>query len=49
MDSKYLDCSIFFLEQTSKMISVFNDNRPIIEMGDERLIQLKEVNDWFAQ
>ena len=48
-DSKYLDGSVYFLEHTSKMVSVFNNNRPIIEMDYEWLIKSKELNDWFAQ
>jgi hypothetical protein len=47
-DGRHLDGSVSLLEQTSKMVSIFNDSRPIVDMMDNRLSQLAETKKWFA-
>jgi hypothetical protein len=40
---------IEFLEHTSQLVAIFRDGRPIKEMSDTRLNQLKLVNSWFFE
>jgi hypothetical protein len=42
-----LDGAIRFLEQTSKLIAIFRNPRPICELDDNRLDQLRDVHRWF--
>ena len=42
-----LDGAIEFLENTSKLVSVFRDMRPVKVMTDERLLTLQNVSNWF--
>ncbi|KAJ8017433.1 hypothetical protein HOLleu_45163 [Holothuria leucospilota] len=44
-----LDGAVALLEQTSAMIAIFRDNRPIREMADERLAVLGKVCKWFQE
>lgn len=48
-DGTYLNSSIQLLKQTSKIIKVFRDQRPVISMSDPRLDFLKSVFDWFQE
>lgn len=48
-DGTYLNSSIQLLKQTSKIIKVFRDQRPVISMSDPRLDILKSVFDWFQE
>lgn len=40
---------IELLEQTSQLVQIFRDRRPIKDKSDSRLHQLKRINDWFTQ
>lgn len=40
---------IQLLQNTSKMISIFRDIRPITNVDDDRLKQLQEVQSWFVE
>lgn len=42
-----LSGTVALLQQTSVLISVFRDSRPIHQPSDERLQKLKEVVNWF--
>lgn len=44
---KVLDGAVELLEQTSTMIKIFRDMKPIREVNDERLLHLSDVNQWF--
>ena len=35
------------LQQTSKIVKLFSDNRPIYDMGDPRIKMVRDVADWF--
>jgi hypothetical protein len=48
MNGKHLDGSIELLKQTSKMVAIYNDNRPICDINDERLVKLADCKKWFA-
>jgi len=43
-----LDGLIELLEQTSQLVNIFQDRRPVLAMNDTRLIQLKAVDKWFT-
>ena len=45
---KELEGTIALLEQTSVLISIFADLRPIIGPDDERLATLQQISKWFA-
>jgi hypothetical protein len=45
----HLTAAVHFLKMTSCMVSIFNDDRPIIELSDVRLTKLAEVRDWFKE
>jgi hypothetical protein len=47
--SDHLDGCIAFLQQTSKLVRVFRDMRPVIEMNDDRLKLLEETLCWFTE
>ena len=42
-----LSGAIHLLEQTKFLVSFFTDDRPIKDMGDERLRQLTQAYNWF--
>lgn len=42
-----LDGAIEFLENTSKIVSIFRDMRPITVLNDSRLQTIQEVSKWF--
>lgn len=42
-----LDGAVRFLEQTSKLIAIFRNPRPIFELDDNRLDQLRDILCWF--
>ena len=44
---KILDGVIELLKQTSKLISIFRDMRPIRSLSDERLSELTSIGIWF--
>lgn len=44
-----LDGPIQLLKRTSKMIEIFRDHRPIKDLSDKRLTELREVFDWFKE
>lgn len=46
---KILDGAIELLENTSKIVSIFRDMRPIIHLNDQRLNDLEEVSEWFLK
>ena len=43
----YLNGTIEFLKKTSKLISNYSDSRPITCISDVRLIENKEIYNWF--
>ena len=43
-----VDALILLLEQTSQLVDVFNDPRPVYDMSDPRLDQLRSVAKWFG-
>jgi hypothetical protein len=44
-----LDSAIELLTQTSELISIFRDKRPIKSMDDTRLSSLKAIRQWFRE
>jgi hypothetical protein len=42
-----LNGAIKLLQQTSIMIKIFRNNKPIREMNDDRITQLQAVDSWF--
>ena len=46
-DGTSLDGCISFLKQTSRIISIFQDRRPISVPSDDRLAQLMSISKWF--
>ncbi|KAJ8044896.1 ATP-dependent DNA helicase PIF1 [Holothuria leucospilota] len=48
-DGSFLNSSIELLENTSRMISVFRDKRPIKTVTDERFEILNDVLEWFQK
>ncbi|KAK3108741.1 hypothetical protein FSP39_014554 [Pinctada imbricata] len=46
---KKLDSTIDFLENTSVMINIFRDSRPIIDHSDDRLRALRDVLTFFIK
>lgn len=46
-NAAHLSGAVELLQQTSKLISVFRDQRPITQMDDERLLHLEEIKNWF--
>lgn len=44
-----LNSAIDFLEQTSLLISIFRDRRPISSVKDNRLSALKGIREWFRE
>lgn len=46
-NGKDLDGAVEFLQQTSVLVSMFRDPRPITDMGDQRLSNLKGAYMWF--
>ncbi|KAL4229198.1 hypothetical protein ACF0H5_012237 [Mactra antiquata] len=44
---QYLKGVIELLENTSQLISIFRDMRPVKELSDSRLTTLQEIRDWF--
>ena len=43
----HLQSTIQLLQNTSQLIDIFRDHRPIIDTSDERLATLKKILDWF--
>ena len=43
----HLQSTIQLLQNTSPLIDIFRDHRPIIDTSDERLATLKKILDWF--
>lgn len=48
-DSSHLQSTIQLLKNTSALIDIFRDKRPIIDISDERLDTLQKVLDWFIK
>lgn len=48
-DGAYLNSTVQLLKQTSKIIKVFRDNRPMTSLSDQRLGILKSAFDWFQE
>jgi hypothetical protein len=48
-DGQHLNSSIQLLKQTSKIISVFRDRRPITSMDDSRFGILQSAFTWFQE
>lgn len=46
-NGEYLCGAIALLEQTSILVRIFRDHRPLVTLTDPRIAQLKEVSDWF--
>ena len=44
-----LDGAIDLLKQTSKLIKIFRDMRPIKTLDDERLLELSNIGKWFNE
>ena len=47
-DGSHLDSTIEFLKETSKLVKVFNDDRPIVYQDDERLEEVASAMKWFT-
>ncbi|XP_070575008.1 uncharacterized protein [Ptychodera flava] len=47
-DGSHLESTIAFLTQTSTLIAIFRDRRPVTSMTDDRLEALKSVHQWFT-
>ena len=48
-DGRKLDATIDLLQQTSVLVAIFRDVRPIIDLSDHRLLKLRDVMRWFNQ
>lgn len=48
INNEVLNGAIEFLENTSKLINIFRDPRPVVEVNDMRLKILQEVLNWFT-
>ena len=46
-DGSYLDSTINLLKETSVLVRIFRDMRPITDLADERLQELQSVLQWF--
>ena len=46
-DGRYLESTIDLLTNTSKLIEIFRDSRPIIDFNDKRLQTLKLIEKWL--
>ena len=44
-NGEHLNASIELLRRTSILVEIFNDNRPIGDMNDPRIEELKEVKN----
>ncbi|KAL3873591.1 hypothetical protein ACJMK2_036688 [Sinanodonta woodiana] len=47
-DGSHLNSTIQLLENTSQMISIFRDHRPVKNVDDERLQYLYNILQWFT-
>ena len=48
-DGAHLQSAVDFLRQTSSMIRIFRDRRPITDPSDKRLAQLTAILAWFDE
>ena len=48
-DGRKLNATIDLLQQTSVLVAIFRDVRPIIDLSDHRLLKLRDVMRWFNQ
>lgn len=48
-DGRHLDPTIKFLEHTSQLIGIFRDKRPICSLQDDRIVQMKNILEWFEE
>jgi hypothetical protein len=46
-DPSHLQSTIQLLQNTSQLIDIFRDHRPIIETSDDRLKTLQDIHNWF--
>lgn len=48
-DKSVLNETITFLEHTSVIVALFNDEVPVVSLGDERITNLTKALDYFVQ